>query len=180
MDIWFFSSQFCSTSERWRISPCRFFRAWIASSFLYNDDCGCCVCLLENASSHFGVQPKFNYRLPLFNLDLCKSWAALIFGVLFISLILLVKVKNQLRIARILVLLVLFYPLLRFTELVPIHGLVDFVADFNEERSQSLGIRVSNEDMLLNHVHDKALFGWGSWGRNRVYDMGSGRDLTTD
>ena len=40
----------------------------------------------------------------------------------------------------------------------------------NPERAQSLEYRFYNETILADHARDKLLFGWGGWGRNRVYE----------
>ena len=42
-----------------------------------------------------------------------------------------------------------------------------------EERIQSLEYRFSNEEMLKEKAKEKAIFGWGGWGRNRVFDYDS-------
>ena len=38
-----------------------------------------------------------------------------------------------------------------------------------EERIQSLEFRFNNEELLTDKARQKMLFGWGGWGRNRVY-----------
>jgi len=111
-------------------------------------------------------------------LILCKSYAPLIYAMLLVSLIKLSKPKMQLRVARVLVLLVIFYPMLRAADWFPINQITNMAAEISEARAQSLQFRLDNEEMLLAHVRNKALFGWGSWGRNRVYDKQTGRDLS--
>ena len=37
------------------------------------------------------------------------------------------------------------------------------------ERIQSLEFRFNNEEMLTDKAREKIIFGWGGWGRNRVY-----------
>ena len=50
-------------------------------------------------------------------------------------------------------------------------GIVAFTADtINPERAQSLEFRFDNEEILAEHARDKLIFGWGGWGRNRVYE----------
>jgi hypothetical protein len=52
----------------------------------------------------------------------------------------------------------------------------------NAERAQSLDFRFDNEAILSEKAREKMLFGWGGWGRNRVYDYnweGVLEDITT-
>ena len=48
---------------------------------------------------------------------------------------------------------------------------------FDDERSQSLQTRLSNEDILKAQALRRPLLGWGGWGRNRVTDA-EGRDVS--
>ena len=47
----------------------------------------------------------------------------------------------------------------------------------NQTRADSLLFRLMNEDMLAAKALQRPLFGWGGWGRNRVFDE-EGRDLS--
>jgi len=50
-------------------------------------------------------------------------------------------------------------------------SLVSFVANtFNPDRAQSLEFRFDNEEILIEHARKRILFGWGGWGRNRVFE----------
>jgi hypothetical protein len=53
-----------------------------------------------------------------------------------------------------------------------------------EERAQSLEFRLDNEQSLSDRARERILFGWGGWGRNRVYDLNWAGELvdtsTTD
>lgn len=40
----------------------------------------------------------------------------------------------------------------------------------SEERAASLQYRIDAEELLLEHAKERPIFGWGGWGRNRVYD----------
>jgi len=48
---------------------------------------------------------------------------------------------------------------------------------YSAERAQSLQFRFDNEEMLIDKAKEGSFFGWGGWGRNRVYDD-TGKDLT--
>lgn len=73
---------------------------------------------------------------------------------------------------------VLLYPTLRGAGLIPVDSVYDITLSFSEERAQSLKFRLDNEDELLAHANEKPIFGWGGWGRNRLYDPETGRDLS--
>lgn len=45
------------------------------------------------------------------------------------------------------------------------------------ERAQSLGFRLENEQILSNKARIKPIFGWGGWGRARVYNA-QGQDIS--
>lgn len=50
-------------------------------------------------------------------------------------------------------------------------GLISFLAtNFDPDRAQSLEFRFQNEDILVDKAVQKPLFGWGGWGRARVYN----------
>ncbi|MBE9040279.1 O-antigen ligase domain-containing protein [Oscillatoriales cyanobacterium LEGE 11467] len=49
--------------------------------------------------------------------------------------------------------------------------IVSFVSErLNPERAQSLAFRFNNEEILGEHARERIIFGWGGWGRNRVYE----------
>jgi hypothetical protein len=74
--------------------------------------------------------------------------------------------------------IVLVYPMLRGVDLIPTERLVSIAEMVDESRAGSLQYRFDNEDMLLQRANERPLFGWGSWGRNRVFDD-AGRDIST-
>ncbi len=48
---------------------------------------------------------------------------------------------------------------------------------FSPERGQSLQFRFDNEKILIDKAMEGTFFGWGGWGRSRVYDE-KGRDIS--
>ena len=42
--------------------------------------------------------------------------------------------------------------------------------NISEERAQSLEFRLQHEEPLIEKALERPIFGWGGWGRNRVYD----------
>jgi hypothetical protein len=97
---------------------------------------------------------------------------------LFAPVILFAPLRLQVLVAVVFAGMVLTFPMLRGAGLVPvdtIHGLAQSV---NENRAGSLKYRFDHEDALLARANEKPLAGWGSWGRNRIYDPETGRDLS--
>jgi hypothetical protein len=105
---------------------------------------------------------------------ICKSMGALLFTLVFVPIVLVFTPRWHLWLAAVLVSLVMAYPMLRGSGIVPTEALVERIEQFNEERAQSLDYRFTNEDRILAHVEDKPFFGWGGWGRFMVYDPATG------
>ena len=67
----------------------------------------------------------------------------------------------------------------RLSGVLPDEQLTAPVAALSAERSESFGTRLSNESQLISKALERPVFGWGRWGRNRVYDeQGRDRSLT--
>jgi hypothetical protein len=111
-------------------------------------------------------------------LVLCKTLSALAYGAALTLLVRFMPPRLQLRIAVGLVALALLYPTLRATDLFPTRALVELAQSVDEERAASLKFRFDNEDILLSRAWERFLMGWGRFGRSRVYDEDSGRDLS--
>jgi hypothetical protein len=109
---------------------------------------------------------------------LCKTWSALAYAFIGIALMHKTPPKTQIRVASAMALFAFLFPLLRTMNLFPTHALVDFVSEFSGQRAQSLGFRFSNEDILLNRAMERPFFGWGGWGRNRIFNEDFGEDIS--
>jgi hypothetical protein len=49
----------------------------------------------------------------------------------------------------------------------------------SKNRADSLQFRIENEDILVAKAMQRPLFGWGAWGRGRVYDeWGNNKSIT--
>jgi hypothetical protein len=109
---------------------------------------------------------------------LCKTGSALAYGALLVPLIRWASPRAQLRVACILVTIALTYPLLRVADLVPTTSILEVAGAVSTDRELSLKTRFDQEHQLLNHAWDRLWFGWGRFGRNRVYDAESGKDVS--
>lgn len=111
-------------------------------------------------------------------LILCKSVAPVLYALALAPLILAAPVSLQVRVAAVLALVVILYPILRGAGLIPVEEMVARAAAFDPDRAQSLGFRFTNEGMLLDRASEKPVFGWGGYGRGMVFDLETGRNLT--
>ena len=75
----------------------------------------------------------------------------------------------------------LIYPTVRIANVWDYDPLITFLADyFDKDRSLSLAFRFHNEDVLMEKAMLSPAFGWGGWGRARVYDERGGDRTVTD
>jgi hypothetical protein len=127
---------------------------------------------------------KFIAKVPLLILlytlvllFLCKSWGPLLLGMCG-GLLLTVVPKNIYRKVLLAVALAVFiYPILRMEGIVPAANITEFFRQYSELRAASLQFRFTHEELFLAKAAEKPLFGWGGWGRWRVYDPQTGRDI---
>jgi hypothetical protein len=125
----------------------------------------------------FGVPtPAWGVGLLLV-LVLVKSVGAIAYAVAVVLLVAFARPRVQFVAALALGLVVALYPVTRHTGVFPSKTLVDWSAHVGQERAQSLAFRFENEDALLVRAQQRLTFGWGGFGRNRVWDD-SGRDVS--
>jgi hypothetical protein len=111
-------------------------------------------------------------------LVLCKTLGAMIYALIAAPLVLFTAPRTWVKVAIVIISIVCAYPFLRDYDLVPVHRVVAAAKAISADRSASFETRVVNEDKLLAKANQKPFFGWGTWGRNRVYEQDTGGDLT--
>jgi hypothetical protein len=111
-------------------------------------------------------------------LVLCKSLASLIYAMVLAPLIVIAKLRSMFRVGLVIACLVILYPLLRTAGYVPTTSITQIAASINPERSESLQFRYEQEDRLLKRASERIIFGWGRYGRNRLFDEDSGEDVS--
>lgn len=111
---------------------------------------------------------------------LCKTLGALTYGIIAVPLVRWATPRVQMRVACILVTIALAYPIFRVTDLVPTTSILDAVRVVSVDRADSLNTRFVNEEELLKHAWERPWFGWGRYGRSRVYEgwLGSDSSIT--
>lgn len=111
-------------------------------------------------------------------LVLCKSVGAMILAAVFVPIVAFLRAKRVAMIAATACIMMLLYPAIRSAGLVPTTTISELTGSFSADRQGSLGVRLINEDQLLQRAAEKPIFGWGSWGRNRIYSPEDGKDLS--
>lgn len=112
-------------------------------------------------------------------LVLCKTFGALFLTLVFAPLVWFLTPRRQMLVASAVAVIVVTYPALRGAGLIPVDTLIETAASIDAERGRSLDFRIVNEDQLLARANERPLLGWGIWGRGRVYDPETGRDIST-
>lgn len=107
-----------------------------------------------------------------------KSMAALIFGVFLFLMITFISTKKIHMASLLIAITFISYPIASTINIFPHDTIVDIAYSLNSERAQSLEYRFKHEGLLLEHANVKPVFGWGGWGRNRVWDPETGEDLS--
>jgi hypothetical protein len=102
-------------------------------------------------------------------LVLCKSGAALVYGAVLAPLVRWTKPRLQMKFAVVLVAIALTYPIARIAEVFPTDTIINIAMSINAERASSLKFRFDQEEQLLERASQRFLFGWGRFGRSRVY-----------
>ncbi len=102
---------------------------------------------------------------------MCKSVNAVV--LLAVGLVVIVLTR-RLRTPVLVVCLLLTPPLYMAARIMGVWDGQDLVrltgGIVNEDRAGSLEFRISNEDILKAKAMGRPIFGWGGWGRSRVYD----------
>ncbi len=94
-------------------------------------------------------------------------------------LVWLTSPRTQLRIAVLMGMLVMLYPILRAYDWFPTKKLLELARMISEDRAGSLEFRFRNEDIALHRAFERPIFGWGGFDRIFVYDEESGDELST-
>ena len=114
----------------------------------------------------FGVKTSWIATYLFGVLVICRSAAALVYGVVVAPLLFLVRASIQARVILVVAVIVISYPVLRGLDWFPTASFVDIARAFSEDRANSLDFRFVNEDALLERARERIWFGWGGWGRN--------------
>jgi hypothetical protein len=111
-------------------------------------------------------------------LFLSKSLAPFLYAIFSLMCSLLFKAKRITMIAIMIGFVALSYPAAKMLGLFPSDLIVSLAKEFaGDERALSMQVRFDNEDIIVDKARQKIWFGWGGWGRSRVFDE-NGQDIS--
>ena len=112
-------------------------------------------------------------------LIVCRSTGSTMYGLFLAPLVLLASPRLQIRIASLLAIFVIAYPILRNFDVIPFDFAVDMAKEYaGEKRAKSLSARLYTEETMLERIKERPWFGWASPGRSGVRDPDTGRMAT--
>jgi hypothetical protein len=100
-----------------------------------------------------------------------KSTNAILLIIVAIGLSLALAKQKSPKLLIAIYIIALGYPYLKIQGLIPEATIVNTISSYiSEDRAGSVQFRFNNELMLTDKALQRPLFGWGGWGRSRVYD----------
>lgn len=109
---------------------------------------------------------------------MARSFGALALLAMGVGILYVVKKFNAKIMVVFLIIIPMMYISTRATGAWDGYNLQEFIAyNISYERAMSLWTRMENENILVEKALQRPLFGWGGWGRSRVFDE-EGNDIT--
>lgn len=113
----------------------------------------------------------------IFALLLYKTLGAFLIMLVLLPCVLMLNPRTQLLVATCIAVVMMTYPVLRASHIIPIDRALSVAQQISPARAVSLNTRFLSEEMLLEKAAQRPLFGWGDWGRSRVFTE-TGRDIS--
>lgn len=142
-----------------------FCMAIIASAVLYKE------ARREGRTSYGWFAAMLWLTMVLF---LSKSLGAFVIAIPSALIVIFLGRRLQVILATGIAVIVMLYPMLRGAGWIPVDTAYELALMVSEDRAASLKFRLDNEDALLDKANQKPIAGWGSWGRNSIFDPETG------
>jgi len=110
-------------------------------------------------------------------LALSRNFGALLITVALLPVLFFTKIRGQLLVAALICGVFLAYPAARTANVLPFDQILQLAENIDPQRAASFQTRLDNEYQLLAKAAERPLFGWGIWGRSRVFDE-AGYDIS--
>lgn len=178
MDLYgFFPSSFAQHMRAGGFRPTVFLNHGLALGIFLTFGIIAALGLYRAATAGQGVKWIVAAVWLLGTLVLAKSLGALIIVLALAPVVLFLRPRLQLLTAACIAGIVMTYPVLRSAHLIPLDQIMTFAEGISPDRAASFMTRLENEERLLEKAQERPLYGWGGWGRQRVFDE-RGRDLS--
>ncbi len=174
----FFQHSFAQAARDGGFRAFVFLSHGLTVAFFVSQSITCLAGLARVKDKVLGLSTKFCSAVLIVALISCKSLGAFLYAGLSVPLLWFAPIKTQMRVAVLLSIAVMNYPLLRMFDWISTEWFLEQANRASAERAESLQYRFMNEGMLLTKAQEKPFFGWGTWGRNLLYDPATGRDIT--
>lgn len=132
---------------------------------------------LPDKFPHLGIDTKWVLVVLLATTILCKSTGAL--GLMILGL-LTIFLATRLKLSVFMIILILIGPAYMITRGTGYWNGMNFVnaaSHLSVDRAASVLYRFDNENILIEKAKQRPVFGWGGWGRSRVYNE-EGKDIS--
>lgn len=176
----FFPHEFGQQMRQGGYRPVVFLGHGLLVAFFTFSACIAAFVLMKNKISIWKFSGFQVFWILFVAVFLCKTMGVLFYLVAGLGLLLLVKPQKQFLMAAILGVVVLIYPMIRESIAPELQSFTALIKEYNKDRAQSLEFRLNNEDDLQAKANERPWFGWGSWGRNQIYDANGKMTSVTD
>ena len=176
----FFPHDFGQQIRQGGFRPVVFLGHGLLVAFFTFSACIAAFVLMKNKVSIWKFSGLQTFGILFVGVFLCKTMGVLFYLVAGLALLWLVKPQKQFLIAAVLGGVVLSYPMIRETIAPELRSFTALIKAQSEERAGSLEFRLNNEDELLAKASERKWFGWGSWGRNQIYNEKGEMTSVTD
>ncbi len=108
---------------------------------------------------------------------LSRNLGAVMITTVLLPVILFLGVRGQLLVAAVIAGVFMAYPVARTLQILPTAQVIELAENIDPRRAGSFMTRLENEERMLAKASERPLFGWGGWGRSRVFNE-KGQDIT--
>ncbi|MEL6336816.1 MAG: O-antigen ligase family protein [Pseudomonadota bacterium] len=164
--------------DGWR--PVVFFKNGLAMSIFMVTAFIASIAAVRYFSADRKIIWRFGSGVLFVTVLLLNSLSAWAVAVVFASVIAFFNRRLQLLVAGATAVMVLIYPLTQISGMFPNNTVVGMAAMLDEGRAGSLQYRLDHEAIIMEKANERPIFGWGIWGRGRVYNEEGSKISTTD
>jgi len=130
----------------------------------------CSTTLLKRRQTVNGIPSLFSLGTIWGMLGISKNAGAAVYSLAAVPVLMMSRGRLATRAAAMLGILVVLYPAIRWAGIIDVYAVTEWIRGFAADRAFSLEYRFHNEDEMLARATERIWFGWGGYGRNRVYN----------